>query len=45
MICIKPIAPADDTARTSPALSTRMTARIHDAGMLKRRAASAIWTA
>ena len=40
MICIRPIAPLGDTARTSPPLSTCITARIHDAGMPDRSAAS-----
>jgi uncharacterized protein YhhL (DUF1145 family) len=40
MICIRLIAPFGETARTSLALSTRMTALIHAAGMPKRCAAS-----
>jgi hypothetical protein len=42
MTCIKPIAPADDTAAGFPALSTRITARIQAWGTPKRRDASAI---
>lgn len=42
MICINPIAPFGDLARTSPALSTVMTARIQCAGTPKRREASSI---
>src|SRR5882672_671701 len=42
MICINPIAPFDDLARTSPALSTVMTARIQRSGTSKRREASSI---
>jgi len=45
MICIKPIAPARETARELPPLSTRITAHIHASGMPNRRAASATWTA
>src|SRR5574338_462897 len=41
MICIRPIAPLGEIARTSPKLSACMTARIHAAGMPKRREASA----
>src|SRR5215207_5365911 len=41
MICIKPIAPLGDSARGSPRLSTRMTARIQDGGIENRREASA----
>jgi len=41
MICISPIAPFGETARTSPALSIRITARIQFAGMLNRCEASA----
>ena len=41
MICIRPIAPLADRARTSPTLSTCITARIHDAGMPNRCEASA----
>jgi hypothetical protein len=41
-ICIKPIAPLRDTARTSPALSASMTAHIQAMGTPKRRAASAM---
>src|SRR3546814_641795 len=43
MICINPIAPAWETARTSPALSARITAHIHACGMPNRRDASATW--
>ncbi len=42
MTCIKPIAPADDTAAGLPALSTRITARIQAWGTPNRRDASAI---
>lgn len=42
MICINPIAPFGDRARTSPALSTVITARIQCAGMAKRREASSM---
>ena len=42
MICINPIAPFDDLACTSPALSTVMTARIQCAGTPKRREASSM---
>jgi hypothetical protein len=42
MTCIKPIAPADDTAAGFPALSTRITARIQAWGTPNRRDASAI---
>jgi len=42
MTCIKPIAPADDTAAGFPALSTRITARIQACGTPNRRDASAI---
>jgi hypothetical protein len=45
MICITPIAPAEDITRGSPALSARITALIHAIGTPKRRDASAIWTA
>jgi hypothetical protein len=45
MICIRPIAPLGDRARTSPKLSTCITARIHDTGMLKRCDASATMAA
>ncbi len=38
---IKPIAPARDTARALPPLSTRITAHIHASGMPNRRAAPA----
>src|ERR1700730_6711690 len=41
MICIKPMAPLGDRARTSPRLSARMTARIQDDGTKNRRDASA----
>src|SRR6266481_1229187 len=41
MICIKPMAPLGDTARGSPRLSTRMTARIQDGEIENRREASA----
>src|ERR1044072_1423 len=41
MICIRPIAPLGDSARGSPRLSTRMTARIQDGGIENRREASA----
>ncbi|WP_262422602.1 hypothetical protein [Brevundimonas denitrificans] len=40
MTCINPIAPADEIARTSPALSARSTARIQCSGMPKRCDAS-----
>jgi hypothetical protein len=42
MICINPIAPFGDLARTSPALSTVITARIQCTGTAKRREASSI---
>src|SRR5882724_1010687 len=42
MICISPIAPLGDRACTSPALSTRITARIQDAGTPNRCDASAM---
>src|SRR5579872_2874068 len=42
MICMSPIAPLGETACASPALSARITARIHDAGTPKRREASAM---
>ena len=45
MICIRPMAPLGDRARTSPKLSTCMTARIHDAGMPNRCDASATMAA
>jgi opine dehydrogenase len=45
MICIRPMAPLGDRARTSPKLSTCTTTRIHDAGMPKRRKASAMTAA
>src|SRR5579885_1953887 len=40
MICMRPIAPFGEMARTSPKLSACMTARIQAAGMPKRREAS-----
>ena len=40
MICIRPIAPFRDCARTSPALSTRITDRIQCSGTAKRLDAS-----
>src|SRR5215467_653275 len=40
MICISPSAPRGDTACALPALSTRMTARIHCSGIANRRDAS-----
>jgi hypothetical protein len=45
MICIRPIAPAEETARASPALSARITALIQATGTPKRRDASAIYSA
>src|SRR5260221_14294815 len=45
MICMRPIAPFDDLARTSPALSTLKTERIHCTGTLKRREASSMKSA
>src|ERR1700722_14220930 len=42
MICISPIAPLGDRARTSPTLSTCITARIHEVGTSKRRDASSM---
>jgi hypothetical protein len=42
MICISPIAPFRDSARTSPALSTRITDRIQGSGTAKRLDASVI---
>ena len=42
MICIGPRAPFGDMARSSPALSSCMTARIQCAGIANRRDASAI---
>src|ERR1700741_4977268 len=42
MIRIKPIAPFGEIASRSPALSERITARNHDAGMSNRCDASAI---
>src|SRR5664279_5680194 len=45
MICISPIAPLGDRACTSPALSTRITARIQDAGTPNRCDASAMGAA
>ena len=42
MICIRPRAPLGDMARSSPPLSTCMTARIQCAGIANRRDASAI---
>lgn len=39
MICISPMAPFGDLARTSPALSTPMTVRIQRSGTPKRREA------
>ena len=44
MICIRPIAPFGETARTFPPLSARMTARIHDAEMPNRCEASATYS-
>ena len=41
MICIRPMAPFGEMARTSPKLSACITARIHAAGMPKRCEASA----
>ena len=41
----RPMAPFDDSARGLLVLSTRMTARIHAAGILKRRDASAMCSA
>jgi hypothetical protein len=43
--CINPIAPFCETARASPKLSTRITARIQLSGMLNRCAASVTKTA
>ena len=43
--CINPIAPFCETARASPKLSTRITARIRLSGMLNRCAASVTKTA
>src|SRR5260221_14055252 len=40
MICISPTAPFGETALTLPPLSTRITPRIHAAGIAKRSAAS-----
>src|SRR5208337_1117801 len=45
MTCINPIAPFCETARASPKLSTRITARIQLSGMLNRCAASVTKTA
>src|SRR5271166_589134 len=45
MTCINPIAPFCETARASPKLSTRITARIQLSGMLNRWAASVTKTA
>jgi len=45
MTCINPIAPFGETARASPKLSTRITARIQLSGMLNRCAASVTKTA
>jgi hypothetical protein len=45
MICMRPIAPFDDLARTSPALSTLKTERIHCTGTPKRREASSMKSA
>ena len=45
MTCISPIAPFGETARASPKLSTRITARIQLSGMLNRCAASVTKTA
>src|ERR1700750_1044866 len=42
MTCIRPTAPFGDGALGLPSLSTRMTARIHDAGTEKRLAASSM---
>lgn len=42
MICIRLIAPAEETARGSPALSARITALIVAIGTPKRRDASAM---
>src|SRR5260370_41601809 len=42
MRCISPTAPVGDTALGLPSLSTRMTARIQDAGTEKRIAASSM---
>ena len=41
MICIRPMAPLGEIARTSPKLSARITTRIQVAGIPKRWAASA----
>ena len=45
MTCISPIAPFGETARASPKLSTRITARIQLSGMWNRCAASVTKTA
>jgi hypothetical protein len=42
MICIRPIAPLGDTARTWPPLSTCIAARIHSTGTWNRCDASAM---